>query len=225
MKRSAERVKIVAVLAVLAMGAALFASGANAQDQRWQVVRADYGYRDQRKDVTGLLQDLIAGGGVRGEIAVNNQTMGGDPAVGKDKNLRIFATDRDGNQREFDYREGSFIPAGMFEVRGNGRDDHDGRYRPDDQDNRGGYYGARERDDHDRLEILWAFYGVQGRTANVTDLVRGMVRDGRLRDEVTNGSMGGDPAIGADKMLIVVYRFHGREQATAVPEGRMLFLP
>ena len=42
---------------------------------------------------------------------------------------------------------------------------------------------------------------------------------------VTNSAMGGDPAIGSDKILIVVYRYHGNETATAVREGNLLTIP
>jgi len=43
--------------------------------------------------------------------------MGGDPAVGKDKSLRIFARNRRNEEREFNFREGGFVDVGMFEVR------------------------------------------------------------------------------------------------------------
>jgi hypothetical protein len=45
----------------------------------WRITRAQYGWRDRQTDVTDLLQDLIARGGVNGRVVVNNQTMRGDP--------------------------------------------------------------------------------------------------------------------------------------------------
>jgi hypothetical protein len=42
---------------------------------------------------------------------------------------------------------------------------------------------------------------------------------------VNNQNFGGDPAIGADKVLIVVYSLRGQEQATAVREGQRLVIP
>ena len=66
---------------------------------------------------------------------------------------------------------------------------------------------------------------MQGRTVNVTDLLRSRVRDGGLSFVVTNSALGGDPAVGSDKVLIVVYRFQGTESATAVREGNTLTLP
>jgi hypothetical protein len=209
-------------IAILAIGATIFTVGAGAQEDGWQILRADYGFRSQRTDVTDLLRDLLSRGGVNGRLAVSNQTMGGDPAIGKDKSLRIFARNREGQEREFDYNEGGFVDARMFvSFR---RDDLDDRPtdRPGD---RPGNYGGRDQDDRNSLLILRGFYGVQGRTVNVTDLLRGRVRDGVLAIHVDNGALGGDPAIGADKVLIVVYKYQGRESAAAVPEGGTLALP
>ena len=51
------------------------------------------------------------------------------------------------------------------------------------------------------------------------------MQEGSLFIHVDNNTMGLDPAVGADKLLIVVYRFEGREQAVAVGEGYNLSLP
>ena len=48
--------------------------------------------------------------------------------------------------------------------------------------------------------IIRGFYGVQGRTANVTEQLPAMVRDEVLAVLVNNESFGGDPAIGADNV-------------------------
>src|SRR5229473_1953314 len=93
---------LFAIAALLsAAGITLFGTGAGAQEEGWQIVRADYGYKNQRNDVTDILKDLIGRGGVNGRVAVNNQTMGGDPAAGKDKSLRIVAKNRRNEEREF----------------------------------------------------------------------------------------------------------------------------
>jgi hypothetical protein len=148
--------------------------------------------------------------------------MGGDPAVGKDKSLRIFARNRSNQDHEFDYDEGGVIPVNMFMVR---RDDRDERERNERHDERSGYFGQREGYDWKELNIVRGFYGVQGRTANVTDLLQRMVHNGVVTVNVNNRSLGGDPAIGADKVLIVIYMYQGKEQATAVPEGNTLSIP
>src|SRR5262249_31566891 len=155
-----------------------------------------------------LLGDLITSGGVNGRVAVTNQTMGGDPAVGKDKSLRILARNRRNEEREFTFSEGGFVDARMFYVR---RD-------RDDWDDRPVSYGGRDRDDWNNLYIIRAYYGIQGQTVNVTDLLRRWARDGSINVVVTNRALGGDPAIGADKYLIVIYRYQGKETATFVRE-------
>jgi hypothetical protein len=213
MKFSIRCALLLTALTVLVIGASLFTTGVGAQDEGWRIIRADYGYRDQRTDVTNLLADLISRGGVNGRLAVNNQTMGGDPAVGKDKSLRIFAKNRRNEEREFEYKEGGFFDVRMFAV------------RRDDWDDRPASYGGPDRDEPNGLRIIRAFYGVQRRTVDVTDLLRSRVREGSLSFVVTNSALGGDPAIGADKILIVVYKFEGRETAAAVREGNTLTIP
>jgi hypothetical protein len=203
----------VVALVILAVAAALLTGGAGAQEEGWQIVRADYGFKNQRTDVTDILKDLVGRGGVNGRVAVNNQTMGGDPAVGKDKSLRIFARNRRNEEREFNYNEGAFVEARMFNV------------RRDDWDDRPANYGDRDQEDWNSLKIIRGYYGVQGRTVNVTDLLRRGIRDGVLSFVVTNSALGGDPAIGADKILIVVYRYQGKESAAAVREGNTLTIP
>lgn len=211
---------LVIAVAVIATGVTMFSTGVNAQDEGWQIQRADYGYKNQRNDVTDILKDLIERGGVNGRVAVNNQTMGGDPANGKDKSLRIIARSRKNEEREFTINEGGFVEARMFIVRRD-RDDWDDRGR----DERGAIDRGRDREDGNGLRIIRAYYGVQGRTVIVTDLLRNSVREGVLTLVVTNSAMGGDPASGADKVLIVVYRYQGKETATAVREGNTLTIP
>jgi hypothetical protein len=210
---------VIFVLAAVLFAAAItfFSAPTSAQDDGWQIVRADYGSRNQRNDVTDIVKDLVGRGGVNGRVAVNNQTMGGDPAVGADKQLRIFARNRKYEEREFDYKEGGFIEVRTFNVR---RDDWDDRPA-----NSGGQNGGQYQDDSSGIRIVRAFYGVQGRTVNVTELLRSRVQNGALSFVVTNSGLGGDPAVGYDKILIVVYRYQGTETATAVREGNTLSLP
>jgi hypothetical protein len=218
MKATHHSWKLLVWLFVCSLGITLFTARIAAQDEGWRIMRADYGFRNQRTDVTDILRDLIARGGVNGRVAVNNQTMGGDPAVGRDKSLRIFARNRRNEEREFDFREGGFVDVAMFAV------------RRDDFDDRGPGRGDRDRDDRERrdsrgLAIIRGYYGVQGSTVNVTERLQAMVRDGALAVYVNNANLGGDPAIGADKVLIVIYRYRGEEQATAVREGNRLVIP
>jgi hypothetical protein len=228
MKLTNRYVLLLSAVVIFAIAAGIFSAGVVAQEEGWQIVRADYGFRNQRTDVTDILKDLIGRGGVNGRVAVNNQTMGGDPAVGKDKSLRIVARNRRNEEREFNFTEGGFVDVHMFDMRmvNARRDDWDDRRPgPGDRDDRRAYGGDRDQEDWNALRIIRAYYGVQGRTVNVTELLRSRVREGALNLVVSNGALGGDPAIGADKVLIVVYRYQGQESATAVREGFALTIP
>lgn len=210
----------ISVTAVVAMWGSLTA----AQTGGWMVVRAEYGFRAQHTDVTEIVKDLVSRGGMNGFIAVNNQMMGGDPAPGADKTLRIFARNGQGQDQEFDYREGAFVPANMFFVaRGGDGDEH--ADRDDHHDDGDHFAGRRDRDDSNRVSIEQAFWGAQGRMVPVTDVLQHMMRDGALTVVANNASMGVDPAPGAGKILIVIYSVHGKEQAAAASEGHMLTLP
>jgi len=225
MKLVNRYVLFVIALVIFAIGATLFTAGVGAQEEGWKILRADYGFKNQRSDVSDILKDLIERGGVNGRVAVNNQTMGGDPAVGRDKSLRIFARNRRNEEREFNYKEGGFVEARMFTVRHDDRDDHPANYGDHDRDARPAHYGDRDREDWNSLKIIGGYYGVQGRTVNVTEVLRSRIREGVLSFVVTNSALGGDPAVGADKTLIVVYRYQGKESATAVREGYSVTIP
>ena len=215
MKLSTRYAIFVIAALFVAAGISFLGMPAGAQDDGWQIVRAEYGSRTQHNDVTDILKDLIGRGGVNGRVAVNNQTMGGDPAVGADKRLRIWARNRRNEERQFEYREGGFIEAAAFNVR---------RDRDDWNDRQGGY-GERDHDDYQGVRLIRAYYGWHENTVNVTELLRARMRDGRISFVVTNNALGGDPAVGADKILVVIYRNQGRESATIVREGNTLTLP
>src|ERR1700730_18792267 len=120
-----------AVLAMVVMCAGLLSMKICAQDEGpgvWRIMRAQYGWRDRHTDVTDLLQDLVGRGGVNGRVVVNNQTMGGDPAVSRDKTLRIVARNERNQEREFFYNEGAAIDVRMFAAP---RDEFDDRPRGD----------------------------------------------------------------------------------------------
>ena len=216
MRFSNRHGKYLCVLAVLAIGATIFSAGVGAQDEGWRIIRAEFGSKTQRADVTSLLIDLVARGGDNGRIPVNEVTMGGNPAPGKDKALHVLARNRNGEERDFEFKEHTYMDVRIFDVREVRRDDWDDR-RPNHE--------GRDRDEWNRLTIIRGFYGVQGNTANVTDLLRSRVREGILSMPVMNHALGGDPAPGVAKVLIVVYRYQGNESATAVREGSTLTIP
>ena len=214
-------IQAASALAVVMAAAMLLTIKVGAQDPGtgYVIIRASYGWRELQADVTDILRDRIAR---RDRVVVNNGTMGIDPAKGQDKTLRIIARGPDGAEREFTYREGDAIDTGMFVMPPPPRrDDFDDRDRP-----RGDNLGGRYPDERPGVWIVRAYWGVQGRTANVTDLVRSMQREnGGIRMQVSNRSLGGDPAPGVDKVLIVIYRNQGVETFAIGHEGDNIAIP
>ncbi|HEY6946261.1 MAG TPA: hypothetical protein VI431_14070 [Candidatus Acidoferrum sp.] len=216
MKLSTRYVIFAFAALFVAAGITFLSTPAGAQDEGWVIARAEYGTRTQHNDVTDIVKDLIGRGGVNGRVAVNNQTMGGDPAVGADKHLRIWARNRRNEEREFEYKEGGFIEVRTFNV--NVRTDWDDR--PANYTQYGQY-----QEDPNSVRIIRAYYGWGGSTVNVTEVLRSRMRDGQISFVVTNSALGGDPAVGADKILVVIYRYQGREAAAIVREGNTLSIP
>jgi hypothetical protein len=77
----------------------------------WQVINADWGAGNRRIDVTNRVRVMLSGNGM---VQVTNQNLGGDPAVGADKVLRINARNSSGQSRQFTFKEGSAIDASQF---------------------------------------------------------------------------------------------------------------
>src|SRR3974390_2750786 len=137
----------------------------------WQVIKADWGADNRWVDVTYTVRVLLSG---NGQVKVNNTNMGGDPAVGADKVLRIQARNSQGQHRSFTFKEGSFIDASQFYNYGGGGG--------------GGASGVG-------WQVMWAEWGSGNRRANVTDRVRALL-SGNGQVKVNNTNMGGDPAVG-----------------------------
>ena len=74
----------------------------------WRVMWAEWGSGDRFVDVTRRVRELLSG---EGTVKVNNTNMGGDPAEGAKKILRISVRDRSGAVRQFSFEEGQYIQA------------------------------------------------------------------------------------------------------------------
>ncbi len=185
-----------------------------------RVMWADWGSGNQRMEVTKRVRALLSGNGT---VRVTNQNLGGDPAVGADKQLRISARDMQGRTRELSYREGAYIDASQFYNYGGGGPGYPGNpgYPPPPPPVNPGIPGGG----HGNFQIVRAYYGLNNQTNDVTDRLRRMVQGGSLTVRVTNGNLGGDPAAGRDKVLTVIYRYQGREQTSTVKEGNTLSIP
>jgi hypothetical protein len=213
--------RIIAVFAVLFLAAV----SAAAQSRRWVLLGAEYGADESFVDVTSRVGSLIRGDTL--SIRVDNQTLGGDPAPGARKILRLRVRDEDGRERVLTFSERDVVNLNIRRGEGDG-----------------GREGGRDRDrdregDRDRigpngppppvagggLQILRADYGADNRFANVTGRLASRIRGDALSLRVTNYTMGGDPAEDHPKILNLWYSYNGRTAHVIVNEGDTLNLP
>jgi hypothetical protein len=181
---------------------------------QWQILQARYGTAGSNIDVTQRLRDLARHDN---SFEVNNKTMGGDPASGVVKTLRIYARGPGGATRTFEYGENQHVSGAMFTGWSSG-----------DWGQGGGWNDGWGHDSGSGrgLTIVSAQYGEGYDRTDVTSRLRSMVRNGRLSIRVSNDTMGGDPAPGRPKILWVTYYAGGRgQQQTKVYEKQQLTLP
>lgn len=83
-----------------------------AQDEgRYTILSAQYGTAERHVDVTNRLRDIARSDR---SFRLDNRLMGVDPDRGRVKVLRIYARERDGDERMFEYREGQIIDGALF---------------------------------------------------------------------------------------------------------------
>jgi hypothetical protein len=181
--------------------------------QQYRIVHADYGWRDQRVDVTQRLRELARHDLV---FRMGNSTFGIDPAPGHVKTLRIFAKEPDGDNRVFEYREGETVDGSIFSGWRRGdwgdRDDRHSDFRDRDD-----WHG--DRHDEGAYAILRAYYGIQGSNVDVTERLRELARHD-LVFRMGNSTFGIDPAHGYVKSLRIWARGrNGRVRMFEYREG------
>src|SRR5215471_10015158 len=90
----------------------------NGRDEgQYQILRAFYGTARRNVDVTDRLRQLAAQDRT---FRMGNSTFGVDPDEGVVKTLRIYARDRSGRERMFEYTEGSTVDGAVFTGWGGG---------------------------------------------------------------------------------------------------------
>lgn len=198
-----------------------YGGGRNADAGEYLILEARYGTSSRNVDVTQRLKQLAR---EDRNFSVSNDTFGVDPHPYQTKTLRIFARGRDGQVRTFEYREEQRVDGGQFiGWRGGnwGQGGWHGGWGEREGQSGGGQAGVRGA-----LNIVGARYGAQGRTVDVTQRLRGSVRDGRLEVTADNQLAGSDPAPYVSKSLWVSFRVgNGPEQQVTVGEGERLRLP
>lgn len=174
-------------------------------DGEFVILQARYGTENAHVDVTGRLRELAR---QDRRFKLTNDVFGVDPDPGRTKVLRIFARDRQGRERQFEYREYDWVDGARFIGWGGGSWGDTGGPR--------GWHGERgdrgERRDDGEFTILYATYGTGRREVDVTGRLRELARrDERFR--LTNDTFGGiDPDPGQTKRLRIVARDRAGQQ-------------
>ncbi len=204
------------VLLIVASSFAQQYGNSSGDEGQYQILQARYGTAERNIDVTQRLKELASQDRT---FRMGNSTFGVDPDHGHVKTLRIYTRGPNGQNRTFEYREGSVVDGELFTAWGRG-DWGLGGWN--------GSWGDHDRDDHERngqLNIVQATYGAGDRTQDVTARLRSLVRDGRLQIRADNGTMGSDPAHGDHKTLWVAYSTGGSPHRVSVAEGGQLSIP
>lgn len=175
-------------------------------DGDFVILHARYGTEHNHVDVTGRLRELAR---QDRRFRLTNDLFGVDPDPGRTKTLRLYARDRAGQERQFDYRERDWVDGARFIGWGGGNWGDGG--------SRGwhGNHGERRGDGQDDGEftILYATYGASGSDVDVTERLRGLARrDQRFR--LTNDLFGVDPRPGQTKILRIFTRDRAGQQRT-----------
>ncbi len=193
-----------------ALGSALFggvlanlARAARADDDGdFVILQARYGTEQSHVDVTERLRDLAR---QDRRFRLSNELFGVDPDPGRTKTLRIYARDRAGQDRTFEYRERDWVDGAQFIGWGGGRWGNDEGARGwHGRDRR--YERTEDGQDDGEFTILYATYGTGRRAVDVTERLRELARrDQRFR--LGNETFGGiDPDPGQTKVLRIIAR-------------------
>jgi hypothetical protein len=161
--------------------------------------RAIYGAGNKQHDITAPLNAEIRDGRLR--IQVRNDTMGGDPARNQPKTLQVW----------FTFRGRQFMEA---------LNENDYLDLPGPR-----ALGPQWDPGHHDLAINRAVYGVGNKQHDITAPLAAEIRGGRLRIQVRNDTMGGDPARNQPKTLQVWFTFNGHQDMVTLRENDYLELP
>jgi hypothetical protein len=175
---------------------------------QYVILSAQYGTARSHVDVTDRLKELARRDRL---FRMGNSTFGVDPDPGRVKTLRIYARGPDGQERMFEYREGSTIDGSQFRSWGSGEWGNGGWS--------GNWEGGSYAGDSGQYVILSAQYGTRRRHVDVTGRLRELARHDRIF-RISNDLFGVDPDRGRVKVLRVYARGpRGRQHMFEYREG------
>jgi hypothetical protein len=99
------------LLAVALLPETLAAQPSSNDAGQYVILSAQYGTGRRHVDVTNRLKELAQQDRT---FRMGNSTFGVDPDKGQEKTLRIYARGPDGQERMFEYREGSTVDGSQF---------------------------------------------------------------------------------------------------------------
>ena len=164
---------VFAMLAAMVLVAGSSVAQYNSGDSgQYVILSAQYGTARRHVDVTNRLKELARQDRT---FRMGNSTFGVDPDKGQDKTLRIYARGPNGQERMFEYREGSTIDGSQFRSWGGGdwgNGGWNGRWE-------GGGYGGGDNRDSGQYVILSAQYGTARQHVDVTNRLKELARQDR----------------------------------------------
>jgi hypothetical protein len=165
------------------------------------ILNAQYGNESNHVDVTERLRALARQDRT---FRVSHDSMAADPAPGRSKGLRVFARGPNGQERFFDFPDGSVFDGGQFSGWGRGdwaNERWEGGWNGRNNGGRGGDY-----------LILTAQYGSERRHVDVTQQLKDMARHD-VTFRLDYRTFGMDPDEGHAKALRIFARGpDGQEQ-------------
>jgi hypothetical protein len=214
------RLAIVFLFAVSFLPGTLSAQYPSGDSGQYVIVSAQYGTARSHVDVTNRLKDVARRDR---NFRMGNSTFGVDPDHGRVKTLRIYARGPDGQERMFEYREGSTVDGAQFRSWGSGEW---GNERWSGNWEGGGYIGSdgdrngdRYRGDSGQYVILSAQYGTKRRHVDVTNRLKDVARRDR-NFRMGNSTFGVDPDHDRVKTLRIYARGpDGQERMFEYREG------
>jgi hypothetical protein len=188
--------------------------GNNSGDSgQYQILQARYGTEQRNIDVTARLKELASQDRT---FRMGNSTFGTDPDPGRVKTLRIYTRGSNGQNRTFEYREGSVVDGSMFTGWGSGNWGHGGW--------NGGWGGGNSGNNGDsgQYQILQARYGTEQRNIDVTARLKELAGQDRTF-RMGNSTFGTDPDPGRVKTLRIYTRGpNGQERMFEYREGSVV---